>query len=148
MDYSDEAVKSITVKFSEIGVYSFDSIEVVCQPMTDYPNQITALKENILNKADISPNLVKGVVSLEKPAVLCLSIPYSVGWKAYVDGEPSKLYKANVKNMALVLDGGEHTVELVYRTPFILLGFGISAVGILMLGAMVVYRRKKKKYYL
>ena len=39
LDYAEDAVTSITLTFPAVGVYSFDSIEVVCQPMDRYANR-------------------------------------------------------------------------------------------------------------
>lgn len=127
--YAEDAVTSITVTFSAVGVYSFDSIEVICQPMDRYAEQVSALKQTVLENVNIGTDTVSGTVSLNEPKILCFSIPYSTGWTAYVDGEETTLYRANVKNMALVLDAGVHDVTLVYHTPYLRIGAGISILG-------------------
>ena len=148
LDYAEDAVTSITLTFSAVGVYSFDSIEVICQPMDKYAGHVSALKEHGLEDIHMGTDTVKGTVSLEEASVLCLAIPYSTGWTAYVDGEEVELYQANVKYMALVLDAGVHEVELVYHTPYLRLGAAVSGVGfvvcfILILGGQ--YRKRRQQ---
>lgn len=142
LDYSDDGVTSVTLKFSAIGIYSFDSIDIVCQPMKNYPQQISALKSYTLDSVEVGTDEVSGIINLDKSSVLCLSIPYSIGWNAYVDGTPTELHRANVKNMAIILERGEHEVHLVYHTPFLRLGLAISLVGFSLFAVLIIYKRK------
>lgn len=131
LDYTEDAVTSVTITFSATGIYSFDSIEIICQPMDGYTEQVALLKEPVLENMYVGTDTVKGNISLDRPKILCFSIPYSIGWTAWVDGEEAMLYRANIKNMALMLDAGEHDVKLVYHTPYLKIGAVISMVGFL-----------------
>jgi uncharacterized membrane protein YfhO len=147
LDYSEEAVTSVTLTFSRVGIYSFDSFEIVCQPMDNYADQIASLKSNGLENLEIGNDTVSGTIALDQPKFLCFSIPYSKGWTAYVDGEKAPLYQANVKNMALALDEGTHEIVLTYRTPYLRIGAVISAgaVVIFIVVASCEIRKRKKK---
>ncbi len=147
MHYSQEAVRSITVTFPSAGVYSFDSIEILCQPMTDYESQVAALREVVLEDVTIGVDSVEGTISLDKPKYLYFSIPYSTGWTAYVDGEEVPLYQANVKNMAIELEAGDHEVQLIYHTPCLRLGLVCSAVGFAIFIVLCVVTRNRKRQY-
>lgn len=141
LDYTEDAVTSFTLTFSSVGVYSFDSIEVVCQPMDGYAEQVSALKEHGPDDIRMGTDTVTGTISLDEASVLCLTIPYSTGWTAYVDGEEAELYQANIKYMALVLDAGMHEVELVYHTPYLRLGAVTSVVGFIVFFAFLLLGR-------
>lgn len=145
LDYSEDAVTSITVTFAEVGIYSYDSIEIISQPMDRYAEQVSSLKSGGLENVDIATDTISGTISLEEPQVLCFSIPYSIGWTAYANGEEAALYQANVKNMALVLDAGEYNIKLVYHTPYLKAGFIISVVGFAGFAAMLFYDIYKKR---
>jgi uncharacterized membrane protein YfhO len=148
MDYSEEAVTSLKLTFSEPGFYSFDSIGIVCQPMDNYADQISALKSSSLENEEIGTDTVSGTITLDQPKFLCFSIPYSEGWTAYVDGEEATVYRANVKNMALSLDEGTHDIVLTYHTPYRKIGVIVSACGfVLFIGASCfeIHKRKKNK---
>jgi len=148
LDHSKDAVTSLTLTFSAVGVYSFDSIEVICQPMGSYAEQAAGLKQAVMKNVTIGTNTVTGTISLDSPKILCLSIPYSTGWTAYADGKEVPLYQANIKDMALSLDTGEHTIKLVYHTPWLRTGIGVSAAGFFGFGALVliqINKRSKRK---
>ena len=146
MDYITMPVTSITVTFSDIGIYAYDSIEIICQPMNNYQKQIEKLKENTLQDVIIATNKVEGSINIDAPKILCIAIPYSEGWTAYVDGEKRTLYQCNIKNMALELESGVHDIKLVYHTPYLREGLMISVVGILLYcGIFIVYKIERRR---
>ncbi len=147
LGYSKKAAKSMTIKFKNIGIYSFDSIQVACQPMGTYKEQVEARKADTLEHVKIDANTVTGSIFLKNPKLLCFAIPYSEGWEAYVDGEKAKVLRANVQYMAVKLDEGEHEVRLVYATPFLKEGAVISAVSFVVFAAVAFWleRRRKKR---
>lgn len=140
LGYRDEAGSVIRIRFPAKGVYRFDDIKIICQPMERYPEQIAALKRETLKQEEIGVNSVKGTISLKEDKILCLSIPYSKGFRAVVDGKKEPLLKANVMYMALPLSAGEHTVELHYRTPGLYPGIWISCMGFLLFA--IIFRKK------
>lgn len=143
LQYSEEALTSVTLTFNNIGIYSFDSIEIICLPMDNYENYISNLKEISFDNEVIGTDTITGSVSLEEEKILCFSVPYSIGWKAYVDGEEAAIYKANVKNMALVLEAGEHEIKLVYHTPYLKLGALVSLIGFVIFAIIIFNERHK-----
>lgn len=149
LDYQKKPTTSVTITFSQAGIYSFDSIDIVCQPMDRYKKQVSALKKAVLENVDIGTDTIKGNISLKKPKILCFSVPYSIGWTAYVDGKETKLYQANIKNMALPLDKGNHDIKLVYHTPYLREGALISVIGFAGFGVLLIvqiYKRRKRRY--
>lgn len=145
LNYSEEAVTSVTITFPKIGIYAFDSMEIICQPMDNYAEQIAALKQDVLENVHIGTDVVTGSITLDSPKILLLSIPCSAGWTAFVDDEEATLYQANIRNMALELDAGEHTIRLEYHTPYLRAGACVSAVGFLGFGLLVMIDRRKKR---
>lgn len=139
----EEPLTSINVSFYLRGVYSFDSIKIICQPMDNYVNQISGLKENTLQNMEIGTDSVTGNITLDKPALLCFSIPHSIGWSAYVDGQKTKLYQANTMYMALDLDAGTHNIQLVYSTPYLKAGIYTSLCGILIFIVFIIVNERK-----
>ena len=86
---------------------------------------------------------------VEKPSVMVLSeIYYPAGWKAYVDGVETKIYKTNYILRSIFLEPGEHDIEFVFNPPSFRLGVWIStgtlAVLLLLLG-LTLYGQYKRK---
>lgn len=105
---------------------------------------ISERQKNTLKNLQILTNQVKGEISCRKDELLFLSIPYSVGWSAYVDGEEIDIMKANIGFMAIPLEEGTHEIELLYETPGLKLGAMCSLVALLIVIINVVYIKKKK----
>lgn len=86
-----------------------------------------------------------GTVDFSKDKILCLSIPYSAGWSAKVDGKPAKLLEANVLFMALPLKQGHHQIELRYMTPGLLPGCALSTLSVAIILFIKLRSWKKHK---
>ena len=145
--YSEKSKNIMTITLPERGKYSFDELYVYCQPMTNYDEQVSKLKENVLENVDLhqagtSTGRVTGTITLDKAKILVLSIPYSQGWSAYVDGKYVKLYQANSMFMGLPLEAGTHEIELRYKTPGGKMGLGISEIGAAICIMLYFVRRK------
>ncbi len=152
LGYDDNAKVSISIKFPSIGTYSFDSIAVLCQPFDNYADQVAALAEDVLENVDFhndnaafATNLVTGTISMETDKYLLLTIPYTDGWTAYVDGKEQEILQANTMYMALYLEAGEHEIILKYRTPGLLAGGILSGCGTGVFCGVVLVNRKRRK---
>lgn len=150
LGYTDSAKKSITITFDERGIYDLADIEVLEQPVDNAKTQIAALSADTLQNVQMRDNAITGTVDLKDAKILCLSIPYSSGWTATVDGKKAELLQANTAFSALALEPGKHTVELHYHTPYLRTGACLSAAGVAAFAALIVIteiNRKKKKQH-
>ncbi len=80
--------------------------------------------------------------------LLFFSVPYESGWSATVNGEPAPIERVNVGFMAVKIPAGEDVViEFTYRTPGLLLGFGLTlgSLALLIAYLMVMSRVKAKE---
>lgn len=150
LGYNEQPLTSVTVKFDKMGIYSFDDLSIVAQPMKAFSKHIAARKQTSLENVEIKTDLIKGTIKLDKPQILCLSIPYSKGFTAFVDGKETELMRVNVKNMALALDSGEHKIELRYSTPYLKVSFMLSVAACTCFVAvyafdMIMTAKKKRK---
>lgn len=144
LGYRQEGATQVTITFADVGVYTCDSLQVLCQPMDQYRDQVSALAEDTLEAVEIGTNQVTGTITLDRSKVLCLSIPYSSGWTAYVDGQETPLLQANTMYMALPLAAGTHTIELRYTTQGLKAGAILSAAGILTFCCVLLCSRRNK----
>lgn len=147
LGYSKKRVKWLTITFPSAGAYFYDDINIICEHMKDYNSRISRLKEDTLENIKTGTNCFSGNISLKQPKLLCLPIPYSVGWEAYVDGKKTNLYKANLMYMALDLDTGSHNILLKYHTPLLNTGALVSFISALLYAAWVCileFRNNKK----
>ncbi|MBD5115642.1 MAG: YfhO family protein [Ruminococcaceae bacterium] len=131
LGYSEDERNKITVKFSKKGDYSFDELKVICQPMEKLSEYVKARSENSLENVEFTTNKISGTIDLEESKLLCLSLPYSKGWTAYVDGERADLLNTNIAFSGLMLEPGHHEIKLTYCTPYIKIGALLSVLGLI-----------------
>lgn len=148
--YSNEARDTITIKFSQQGYYTFDEMSVVCQPMDKYISQASKLGENQLENIVTDTNTISGDITVDKDKILCLAVPYSSGWTAYVDGKKAEVKRANTMSMGLELTEGSHKIRFEYQTPGLKTGAlatcsGLGVFAVLIILLEIYYRNKSRK---
>lgn len=98
--------------------------------------------------ANYESNEVRLSVNSSKGGFLVLSDTFYPGWKAYVDGGETVIYRANYAYRAVHLDKGEHQVTFVYNPLSFKIGkiiSGIALVTITVSGLLFVYLRGRKR---
>ena len=145
-------LNSIVITFPARGIYHFDEFSLVSEPLTSYESKVAELAAESLENADIHQNGssfvsagVTGEITVSGNRLLCLTIPYSNGWKAYVDGTPAVIEKVNLMFSGLLLTPGHHTIELRYETPGLLYGICLSAAGFLLFLLWVILSKRRSR---
>lgn len=143
--YSQKPIHTITLTFENTGIYTFDSLKIYCQPLENIGQQTRDLAKSVLSDIQMGTNSLSGTISLSKPKALLLSIPYSEGFRAYVDGRETEIKQANTMYMALELEEGEHEIRLVYCTPWLKTGACLTFAGALCYIGVVLKNQFRKK---
>ena len=73
-----------------------------------------------------APEKVEVEVAMAHDGFLVFSDRYYPGWKAYVNGKKTKIYKANMILRSVHLKKGDHLVKFVYKPLSLRVGFIIS----------------------
>ena len=136
--YLKRGAKHVRIAPERIGTLSFESLRIWALPMAGFPNRIEKLKASPLRDVEMTNNKVTGTVSSANDGVLFLSIPYSEGWSATVDGKPAELLRVNTAFSGLRLQAGEHDIVLRYFTPGLKLGLLMAAASLLALLVIAV----------
>lgn len=95
-----------------------------------------------LENLSIDKNSITGEISNAEDGLLVLSVPYTKGWRAEVDGTPHDLIRTNGMFTGLYLEKGEHSLSLHYIPPGLFAGAVISVLGLLILVFSSIYRRR------
>lgn len=146
MGYSEEGQTTLKLKILRRGKYTFDEMKVICLPMEEYANKVEERAERSLEEVEINDGSIKGTIKGTDGEWLFLSIPYSTGWYAEINGEKVTVHKANYMYTAVELQDGLNTIVLKYRTPGLLEGI-ITAIGAVIIVSIctVVGRIRKKE---
>jgi hypothetical protein len=76
-------------------------------------------------------------VSASKPGWLFVADTWYPGWRAWIDGQPAPILRADYLFQALTLEAGSHTITLQYRPETFYIG---GLLSILVLVALIGYR--------
>ncbi len=149
LGYSGSGKRTITITFQNTGVYTYDQLRVVCQPVKGIEEKTGKLGEETLQNIKQDTNEITGTITVSDKKALVLAVPYNDGFTAYVDGKKTEIKKANTMYMAVELEKGTHEIRLVYCTPYLKVGLCLSALGIFIYLCLLVqhncFRKKRNK---
>ncbi|WP_101773342.1 YfhO family protein [Peptostreptococcus faecalis] len=141
LGYHNKGTRSIMINIPESGSFNMDDIELECIPASDISENSRKLAQRHLEGVEISNNGFKGSINNTENGLMFVSIPYSEGWKAVVDGKDTKIHTANTGFMAINIKPGKHKVVFEYNRPWQNYGIYVSVLGVLLLIAYLVLRR-------
>lgn len=137
---------TIEVTFQDPGIYSFGDLRVTSEPAEQTKADVRTLQERAekgVSEVEASGSTLSCSVQIEDATDLVyLSVPYSAGWSATIDGQPVEIQRANVGFMGVLASEGTHRIELRYETPGLAAGALLSLAGLISLGGVIVYRRR------
>lgn len=142
---TSKAKEKVRLNFLSPGEYEFDDISLITVPKKDVLARLKERKENSMKQIQYEGNHFRGVYHVKKDQILCVTIPYSKGWKATVNGNRTKIYKANGMFMGIIMKKGTQSVKLDYETPGLKIGAWISLVAWIGLGIYGLYFEKYRK---
>lgn len=144
LGYSQKAQSTVTISFPSTGEYSYSGLQIICQPMDNVNAAIDKLGAETMQGIRRGANTLSGSIDISQRKMLYLSVPYSKGWTAYVDGQKADIQKVNTAFMGIMLDEGHHDVELVYETPGLRTGALVSLGALVVLAGLALALRKRK----
>ena len=142
---TSKAKEKVRLNFLSPGEYEFDDISLITVPKKDVLAKLKERKKNSMKQIQYDGNHFRGVYHAKKDQILCITIPYSKGWKATVNGKRAKIYKANGMFMGIVMKKGTQSVRLDYETPGLKIGACISLGAWIGLGIYGLYLEKYRK---
>lgn len=117
----------------------FDSV-ITDQKLDLDENAQADVREFYLKK----PTYIVGKVKCDGKGMLMISVPYQEGWSVYVDGKKvENIYRADYGFIGIILDKGDHSIELKYSLPQIEIGAICTILGIINLIIIVVINKRK-----
>jgi len=143
LGYAKDGQNEAIIYFPQEMNFSLENIEVYTQSMENYNTQIAQRKQAELKHVKQTKNTLTGEVTTDKKGILFLSIPYSKGWTAYVDGKKTAIHRADTMFMALKIHPGKHEIRLTYQTPYLLIGIVLSFLSCVIFVIGIIMKKKK-----
>ena len=138
-----DKVNGIRIQYNTTGTYTLDGIQVYARKKDDILKNIHAMDHQV-SRISFPLNEMHVSVENEQAEYLFTAVPYSEGWKAYDQGKPVEILKADIGFMALRMEPGEHDIQFVYHTPGFIAGLLISLVSLACFAVMMLLMNKKR----
>ena len=129
--YEDEVDLEITISFGE-GIFKIRDVGYYLVETNDLEDDINLLNANSLTKLEFGNSSFKGNINTSKNGYLFISLPYSNGFRAYIDGVEVDILKANTGYMAVFVEASDKVLEFKYFTPGLEIGLYISVIGLVI----------------
>ena len=127
-------VKDDGFEFSKLNLYSLNT--------TLLNERLEKTKAQELKLETFSATHFAGTMEVFEDSTVLTTIPYSKGWKIWVNGQEVETYKILDSLLGFTISKGTHRIEYRYTTPFLLEGSLVSLASLLLL-IFILYRRKK-----
>ena len=98
-----------------------------------YENMVATLADEQLNVTSYDSTHLNGTIDVKEDGLMLLTIPYSEGWSAEVDGSEAEIIAINDALMSIRLSKGSHEIKLTYSPYMFKEGLAISCVCILVI---------------
>lgn len=137
---------TITVSFGGDGSLRLNNLSLLSYDSRDY---LEELSKDAVDNIVVEDDMITCHIDIDMPKYLQFSVPYSKGWKAYVDGKETELIKSDYMYMGLWIEEGYHEIELRYEMPYFKDGLVASAACLVVtcLTGYRDYRTKKEEEY-
>ncbi|MCD4690302.1 YfhO family protein, partial [bacterium] len=108
------------------------------------PGPVESAEGGTVSITTHEPERIVLQASVPRPCLLYVSeVYYPNGWKAYVDGEETTIYRTNFAFRSVYLESGEHTVEMVYDPPSVRGGLVVTLLGLVAIVLLTVIPRRR-----
>jgi hypothetical protein len=84
-------------------------------------------------------------VRTAQDAILVFSDSYYPGWVADVDGRPTRIYRANITQRAVIVPAGEHRVRFRFEPMTVIVGFWVSMGSLIGLFACFFFSVRRSR---
>ena len=139
----ESGTEAINMQLSE-GVYKIRDLKVEKLPLAPLANHAKRANENAFDVVSFQHDTVELTGQAKESGMLVTTIPASRGWSATINGQPVETEEINEAFIGIPVQRGQQTIILTYHSPFLRLGFGISAVTLLFVIALHFFTKRKK----
>ncbi len=139
--------QTVRISFDLPGTYKIDAINLY---LNKFESMGLERKENEdveeISNVEIGVNELRCNLSFQEKKILNFNLPYSKGWKLYVDDKERGLIKINNLTMGCVVESGEHDVKILYETPCLKVSAVIQGIGWLVFLGYFIRNIKRRNY--
>ncbi len=109
-----------------------------------WQESVQYLQQNACDRFALTQNGFTAHIDAKEAGLVVFTIPHDKGFSAILDGEKAEIIPCDVAFMGVWVEPGEHEITFTYRTRMLTLGYIMSGLAAVMLGAYVILAKKKK----
>lgn len=130
---SSSEEQEIEISFHKKERFPITHLKLYAYDFADFADCVNERRQTLITDITVRNNQLACEVSADKPQILCMAVPYSRGWRAYVDGEQVKIYQMNDMFMGIEIPEGAHHIAFHYFTYGLKAGLLITITAILII---------------
>jgi hypothetical protein len=147
-----EVIPDKVEAFEKMSAKGFDPVKSVIleEPYTKFEGVSangSEVEETKVEITDYSVNSISLDVSAKEDGLLILSEVFYPGWKAYIDGNEERMYRADYLFRAVPIHKGEHKVKMVFSPVSFKIGLGITLSTVLVIALVWLFLRRYSLYF-
>lgn len=143
LGYTDSEVTDIHVSFDTVAEFTIDDIVIYAKPLAEVETNISNLNRGV-SDYQYKGNTFSASTCTDSDGYAFFSVPYSEGWKAFIDGKETEIIKADDAFMAVECKKGKHKLKFVYYTPFLREGLCVSIASLIAVLALALTEKIKR----
>lgn len=125
--------QEIVISFQAAESFTLGHLKIYSYDFSNFADCIEERKAVPANNIKVANNQISCDMTLDQSRIVCLAVPYSRGWSAYVDGEKVKIYQMNDMFMGIEVSEGKHQIVFCYFTYGLKTGLVISISALLII---------------
>ena len=153
-----EVIPDKVEAFERMGAKEFDPIKSIIleEPYPPSNSPITKggiqggssseVEETKVEITDYSVNSILLDVSAKEDGFLVLNEVSYPGWKAYIDGNEERLYRADYLFRAVPINKGTHKVKMVFSPTSLKIGFGVTLATVIVIALSWIFLKRHSLY--
>lgn len=129
-----------------IGLKKITQIDtsIIFKTTTELPDLFNDLKADSLKITKFLETNIRGNINLKTKKILYLSIPFDKGWHVTVNRKKADLHRVQWGLTGLILDKGNHQVELTFTPPYRKEGTLVSLFSLGLFGIILFISKRRK----
>jgi hypothetical protein len=129
-------LKNEAFMLSEYFIDSFDPASYATV-IDDLPGPVESVEGSTATIVSYNPREIEVAASVRRPCLLVFSeVYYPPGWKAFVDGEETEIFRTNYAFRSVYLEPGDHTVRMEHVAPALSRGLVVTLAAALLIAAL------------
>jgi len=147
-------LRGVVIEDNEVGAYTSNGLRSMnLGTIPRDPAQLTpqifaqdvnARRADAMKMKRHGQNLINGTINLKAKKAVLFTIPFDEGWKATVDGKDVPVQKMSIGFTGIMVDAGQHEIELRYFPTLFYPGLLVSLLFFAIFGFLIWKFRPEK----